>query len=108
MQDTFIVGVGMTPFGRHPDKSVKRLVSEAITDALKDAGCDSSNIQAAFFGNTAQGFMDRQLSIRGQVALLPLGFQSIPIFNLENACSTGSTALHLAQAYVHSGAVDLV
>lgn len=107
MPDNYIVGVGMTPFGQHLDKSVKQLTSAAVGDALRDAGCERAWIEAAFFGNVAQGVMDEQASIRGQVALLPNGFEGIPIFNLENACSTASSAFHMADAYVRSGAVDV-
>lgn len=107
-QDIYIVGVGMTTFGRHLDKSLKELTRWAVTDALRDAGCEASRIQAAYFGNSMQGHMQGQHCIRGQVALLPLGFQGIPITNVENACATGSTAFHLAVKDLKSGDSDLV
>ena len=85
MDNLYIVGAGMTPFGRHLDKSVKQLTAWAVEDALKDAACDRKAIRAAFFGNTTQGHFDGQHMIRGQVALLPLGIEGIPIYNLEGA-----------------------
>ena len=92
MENIYIVGVGMTPFGRHFDKSVKQLTAWAVEDALKDGGCDRKWIEAAFFGNTGQGHFDGQHMIRGQVALLPLGIDGIPIHNVEAACDSASTA----------------
>lgn len=107
MQDIFIVGVGMTPFGRHLDKSVKQLTAWAVGDALSDAGCTAENVDVAFFGNSVQGYMQGQLFIPGQIALLPLGFVGIPIHNVENACATGSTAFHLAVAQLRAGMADV-
>jgi acetyl-CoA acyltransferase len=107
MKDIYVVGVGMTPFGRHLDKSVKQLTSWAVEDALHDSGCRREQIQAAFFGNTAQGYMEGQLFIRGQIALLPQGFSGIPIINVENACATASTAFHLAVNQLRAGAADI-
>jgi acetyl-CoA acyltransferase len=106
-EHVFIVGVGMTTFGRHLDKSLKNLAGWAIEDALKDAGIERREIGAAFFGNSMQGHMQGQHCIRGQVALLPTGLQGIPIVNVENACASGSTAFHLAVNYLRAGVVDV-
>ncbi len=106
-ENIYIVGVGMTPFGRHHALSVKDLTKWAVDEALRDAACRPQDVEVAFFGNVAQGFMEGQTSIRGQIALLPLGFDSIPIHNIENACATSSTALHLAVAQLRSGSADI-
>jgi acetyl-CoA acyltransferase len=105
--DIFVVGVGMTPFGRHLDKTLKTLTAWAIEDALKDGRIERREIGAAFFGNSMQGYMQGQHCIRGQVALLPTGIQGIPIVNVENACASGSTAFHLAVNTVRAGAADV-
>ena len=107
MREAYVVGVGMTPFGRHMDRSVKQLTAEAVSDALRDAGCSPAQMEVAFFGNSVQGFMEGQLYIRGQIALLAMGFDGIPIHNVENACATGSTAFHLAVNQIRAGAADL-
>ncbi len=107
MDDVLIAGVGMTPFARHPDETVKQLVEAAVRDTLADAGCESSQVQAAFYGNCGQGLIDGQHLVRGQMTLLPLGLQGIPIINVENACATASTALHMAYHYLRSGACDI-
>ncbi|AMO22740.1 thiolase family protein [Ramlibacter solisilvae] len=108
MENIYIIGAGMTPFGRHMDKSVKQLTAWAVEDALKDAGCDRKRVQAAFFGNTTQGHFDGQHMIRGHVALLPLGLDGIPIYNLEGACASSSSGFNLAVNQLRAGAADVV
>jgi acetyl-CoA acetyltransferase len=103
MEAIYVVGVGMTPFGRHLDKSVKQLTALAVNEALTDATLTPSSVDVAFFGNSTQGFMQGQLFVRGQMALLPNGFEGIPIHNVENACATASTAFHLAYAHLRAG-----
>ena len=107
MENIYIVGAGMTPFGRHMDKTVKQLTAWAVEDALKDAGCDRKAIRAAFFGNTTQGHFDGQHMIRGQVALLPLVIEGIPIYNLEGACASSSHAFNLAVTHLRASAADV-
>ena len=107
MEDIYIVGVGMTHFGRHMDKSVKQLTALAVEDALKDGGCDRKAIEVAFFGNTGQGHFDGQHMIRGHVALLPMGIQSIPIYNVEAACASASSAFNLAVTQLRAGNADV-
>ncbi len=108
MHDIYVVGVGMTPFGRHLDRSVKQLAQRAVDDALADAGCVRDAVEAAFFGNCVQGYMEGQTFIRGQIALLEQGFEGIPIHNVENACATASTAFHLAVTQLRAGAAEVV
>jgi len=107
MRDVYIVGVGMTHFGRHLDLTEKQLTAQAVENALRDAGCERGRVGAAFYGNCSQGYMHGQHFIRGQVALLPLGLQGIPVTNVENACATGSTAFHMAVSYVRAGGADV-
>jgi acetyl-CoA acetyltransferase len=52
--EVFIVGVGMTPLGKHLDKSVKQLTAEAVGAALKDANAEVGDIQAAWFANQSR------------------------------------------------------
>src|SRR6266404_1951766 len=104
----FVVGVGMTRFGRHPDKSVKELTREAVEQALADGGCGKTDVQAAFFGNSTQGHMEGQDMIRGELALRAMGVQGLPVVNVENACASASSAFHLAVNYVKAGAADIV
>lgn len=106
-EELFIVGVGMTPFGKWLDRSVKDLTREAVDDALADAGCAKKDIGAAVFSTAAQGAFDGQFMIPGQLALRELGFSSIPIVNVENACASASSALYLACSLLRSDEADV-
>lgn len=108
MSEIYVVGVGMTPFGRHADKTVKDLTRMAVTEALADAGVPKDEIGAAFFANASQAALEGQYMIPGQIALRSMGFAKIPIINTENACASASTAFHLACHYIKSGAADIV
>lgn len=108
MSQIYVAGVGMTTFGKHLSSSVKDLTRLAVSAALTDAGCDMRQVQAAYFANATQGHMDGQHMIRGQLALRAMGFQCIPVVNVENACASASTALYLAINHIRSGAADIV
>ena len=107
MNDVYIAGVSMTHFGKHLERSMKDLTGEALTAALKDAGCEASQLEAAFFGNCVQGHMEGQDMVRGEIALRACGVEGIPVVNVENACATASTAFHMAVNYVKAGAADI-
>jgi len=107
-ETVYIAGVGMTPFGKQIDKSIKDLTRDAVALALKDAGCEARALQGAFFANCTQGHMEGQDMIRGQIALRSMGIQGIPVINVENACASASSALHLAVQYVKAGAADIM
>ena len=71
--DVFLAGVSMTAFGKRPGDSVKSLTAEAVADALSDAGASVADIEAAWFSNTRQPMLEGQNTVRGQIALRPLG-----------------------------------
>ncbi|HLS81224.1 MAG TPA: thiolase family protein [Steroidobacter sp.] len=102
-----IAGVGMTPFGKHLDKSLKWLAGEAALAAVKDAGLELTDVQAVYVGNCAAGLVTGQESIRGQVALRGVGLGRVPIINIENACGSSATALNQACMMVSAGYYDV-
>ncbi|MEV0125233.1 thiolase family protein [Streptomyces sp. NPDC050703] len=106
-EQVWIAGAGMTRFARHDGRGVPDLAAEAVREALADAGLERRDVEAAFFGNTTQGALQGQLMVGGQIALRGMGFERIPMYNVENACATGATALHLAVDQVRAGAVDI-
>jgi len=106
-EQVVIAGVGMTKFGKFHDRGLKSLAGEAVGDALKDAGLEPSDVQLAVVGNAVAGLITGQECIRGQVVLREAGIGGIPIFNVENACASGSSAFHLAWSQVMSGRVDV-
>ncbi|MEC3947784.1 thiolase family protein [Sphingobium sp. HWE2-09] len=105
--DIFVVGVGMTPFGRRPEADIGHLSGLAVRAALADADISQSEIGAAFFANATQGHMEGQHMIRGQVALRHMGIQGIPVVNVENACASGSSAFALAVTQLRAGETDV-
>jgi len=99
----FVAGVGMIPFtkpGAGPAYDV--MGTEAGRLALHDAGIAYASVQQAYVGYV---YGD---STSGQKALYPLGMTGIPVINVNNNCSTGSTALFLARQAIASGAADCV
>lgn len=101
--EVFVIGVGMTPFGVHESETVPSLTARAVREALTDAAIAPSSVDGAYFGNTTQGPLEGQAMIAGQIALREVGFERIPIFNVENACASGSSALNLAITSIRSG-----
>lgn len=102
-QPVLVTGVGMIPFakpGAH--RPYPEMAAEATRAALADAGLDYTQIQQAYVGYV---YGD---STAGQRALYDVGLSGIPIINVNNNCSTGSTALFLARQTVASGAADCV
>lgn len=107
MRDVYLVGIAMTPFGIHSDKTVGDLAREAAQGALQDANIDSTLVESVFFANTAQGSMEGQHALKGQHALRQIGFDGSAIFNVEAACAGSAVAFNLAYLQVASGAVDV-
>jgi len=96
-----VAGVGAIPF-RKPgsDDNYVAMAGEAIALALADAGVSYTDIQQAFAGYV---YGD---SCAGQRVIYQAGMTGIPIFNVNNNCATGSSALYLARQAVESGAAD--
>lgn len=107
-EEIYIVGVGMTPFGKHPDKSFRQLTADAVKLVLDDARCGTEDIEAAWFGNVGQGALENQQAVRGQIALAAAGIEGIPVINVENACASASTALSQAAVYLQAGLGEIV
>lgn len=103
-----IAGVGMTDFGKFPERGLKSLASEAIVAALADAGLPPGDVEAAYMGNAAAALITGQAMVAGQVILRSLGIGRIPVVNVENACATSATAFHQAERMVACGQYDVV
>jgi acetyl-CoA acetyltransferase len=96
-----VAGVGMIPFVKPgASASYADMGAEATRLALADAGIGYDRVQQAYAGWV---YAD---STAGQAALYQVGLTGVPIVNVNNNCSTGSTALLLARQAVASGAVD--
>lgn len=108
MMDVYLVGVGMTKFGRLQEHSVKDIAAGAVGAALFDAGIEAAAIEAAYFANATQGALEGQYMIPGQVALREMGIEGVPVVNVENACASASTAFALACKEIRSGDASVV
>jgi acetyl-CoA acetyltransferase len=98
-----VIGVGMTKFqkpGASEDYNV--MAAKAARAALADAKVEFADIEQAYAGYV---FGD---SICGQRAVYDVGLTGIPVFNVNNNCSTGSTALFLARRAIEGGLADCV
>jgi acetyl-CoA acetyltransferase len=103
-----IVGAASTTFGRHLETSLAVLAQGAALAALADAGLPPDDVDCIVFANAAEGVLTGQEMIRGQVALDGSALAGLAVINVENACASGSTALHLATLLVASGQYDNV
>src|ERR1700693_4555666 len=107
LSNVYVVGAGMTPLGKHLDKSVKQLTALAVDAALADAGAGKDAIEAAWFCNTRQGVLEGQHGVRGQASLRAYGLEGVPIFNTDNACASSSSGLMQAFAAVKAGIYEV-
>lgn len=107
MSRVYVVGTSMTKFGKDMCKPVKQFVREAVDGALRDAEATQRDIGAVFFSNAGQSVLEGQHMIAGQVALREMGFASVPVINVENACASASTAFHLAWTHLLAGQSDV-
>jgi acetyl-CoA acetyltransferase len=103
-----ITGVGMHPFGRFPGSSLKDLARVASVRALVDADIGVRDIDAIYSANALGGLLQGQEQIRGQAALRDVGFERVPIVNVENACASGSSAFRQAVLTIRAGAAKRV
>lgn len=103
LRDVVVLGVGLHPFGRFPNKTVQDLAREAALAALTDAGVRWKDVQAAYFGHVYYYGMSVAEGV-----LAEFGLTGIPIINVENACSSGSTAFWQAYWNIATGMLDLV
>lgn len=102
MRGVSVIGVGIIPFGKYPDRSLADLGWPAVKAALADANAPAAAIEAAYCGTAFGGMM------AGQRILGRIGMTGIPITNIENACSSSSTALRQAVLTIRSGEYDVV
>jgi acetyl-CoA acetyltransferase len=107
MRDVWIRGAAMTRFTRH-EVGARELVEEAVASALRDARIEPGHVEAAYVGNASAGIMSGQESVRGQVVLRHTGLMGVPIVNVENACASSATALHLGWQAIAGGIHDCV
>ncbi|MFE5796913.1 lipid-transfer protein [Streptomyces sp. NPDC056503] len=101
---SYVVGVGMTRFEKPETRDWQYwdMAREAGTAALADAGIPYESVEQAAVGYCFQA------STAGQRAVYELGLTGLPVYNLNNNCATGSTALMTARQFVEGGIADCV
>lgn len=107
MREVFIIGAGMTQFGKHTDRSLRDLGREACFNALRDAGIMPKKIEAGYCGNALAPALQGETGV-GQNVFWEVGIHEIPIVNVENACASGSTALREGWMAIAGGFYDMV
>ncbi|MET7643132.1 lipid-transfer protein [Streptomyces sp. NPDC005426] len=101
---SYIVGVGMTKFEKPESRDWQYwdMATEAGTAALADASVTYEDVQQAAVGYCFQA------STAGQRAVYGLGLTGVPVYNVNNNCATGATALMMARQFVEGGGSDCV
>ena len=101
-REVVVAGVGLHPFGRFRDKPLASLALDSVIAALQDAAVAWKDIQVAYFGHVYYEGMSF-----GETSLSKLGLTGIPSINVENACSSGSTAFWQAYWGISAGVFDI-
>lgn len=102
MSEAYIVGAAMIPMGKYRDSSYSGLAVPAVLNALKSAGIDPKAVDSVVCGHAFGGMLT------GQRIVKEIGIGSIPVTNVDNACSGGATALHMAWKDIASGRHDII
>lgn len=101
MRDVVIIGAAMKRFGNY-EESIINLGAECSLNAMKDGGVQWKDINAAYCSHVLMGVTV------GQSILMPLGPTGIPIFNVDNGCAGGTTAMILARQAIDAGIYNTV
>ena len=101
MRDVYVLGIGQTIFGKHGNLTVSDLGAAAALAAVKDAEISPKDFQSAYCGTLYSP------PTPVESILIRLGVDRIPMFTVENACASGSSAVHLLYRDIAWGACDV-
>lgn len=99
--NVFAVSAAMIPFGKHRTSSYVGLAVSPLVDALQNAGIQKADVDAIYVGHSFGGMMT------GQRITKEIGLGTIPTVNVDNACSSGATAIHEAYTAISQGLIDV-
>lgn len=102
MREVCVIGTGLVPFGKYPDKTLAEIGWPAVREAIVESGIPPKSIDAVYCGSALGGMLS------GQRVMKSLGLTGMSIINIENACSSSSSALAEAWTAVSSGRHDIV
>ncbi|MCX4816310.1 thiolase family protein [Streptomyces sp. NBC_01239] len=100
-ENVFVVSAAMIPFGKHRTSSYVGLAVSPLVDALRGAGIEKSDVDAVYVGHSYGGMMT------GQRITKEIGLGTVPTVNVDNACSSGATAVHEASTAIAQGLIDV-
>ena len=106
MKEVAVLGVGLHPWGKFPEKPWTQMLVEAVREALEDAGAEWPDIQTMVAGSQLWG--GRKGTYAGNYFAEAMGETGIPIINVNNACATAGSVMTVACMTILSGAADLV
>lgn len=101
MSKVFVIGAGMSTFGPFPDSIVHELCHQATWEAITSSGVDARKLQVCYAGHAYQG------PCFGQKTLVKSGLTGMPVFNVENACASGASAVMGVYIMIKTGLYDL-
>ena len=107
MSNIYVAGVGITRFGKMPETDVYDLIAAAVNAAVQDAGAALADLESVYYGTLTHGMLHGQYCVPGPIAMRRMGVQGIPVFTVENACASGSSAFHLAVQALRAGSCDI-
>jgi len=102
VSDVYVAGVGMTPFGRHAERTGRDLFAEAAAKAFEDAGVERAAIEELFFGNFMGEFAETQ-GHQGPLAAEMAGVNA-PATRLDSACASSGAAVRYGVERIRGGA----
>jgi acetyl-CoA C-acetyltransferase len=106
MSDPRVAGIGLTHFGKHPERTGRDMFAEAGLAALDDAGVDHDNVEALFYGNFMGELAEHQ-GHQGPLMAEAVGLD-VPATRYESACASSGVAVREAVKTVRNGEADLV
>lgn len=101
MNEVYVLGIGQTVFGKHKTLTNQDLGAYAVNAAIKDASIHPKDIQEVYCGSITAP------STLAQAIMLRVGVYGIPMYNVENACASGSSAVDLLFSRIAMGAVEV-
>jgi acetyl-CoA acetyltransferase len=102
MSEVHVLGTGMISFGKFPDRTLAEIGWPSLREAIKEADLPPASIDAIYCGTALGGMM------AGQRVAKALGLSGMPIVNVENACSSSSSAIAQACNAIAAGKFDTV
>jgi len=106
MSDPRVAGIGLTNFGKHPERTGRDLFAEAGLAALDDAAVDPDDVEALFYGNFMGELAEHQ-GHQGPLMAEAVGLD-VPATRYESACASSGAAVREAVKTIRNGEADLV